>query len=61
MSLNPSCDIPVLNNVTSSLLALRFTMYGIEVRLLCLRGLLEGGFFAYHYAVNQPHTNIIIS
>ena len=34
-------------------------MYITEV--LYMRGLLEAGFFAYHHAVNHPHTNIILS
>ena len=29
--------------------------------LLLMRGLLEGVFFAYHHAVNHPHTIIILS
>ena len=32
-----------------------------DFHVLCMRGLLEGDFFAYHCAVNHPHTNIILS
>ena len=33
----------------------------IFLALLRMRGLLEGGFFVYHHAVNHPHKSIILS